>query len=64
MGRIFDEYNDENADEGLRGYIKEKEDEIISKWQNESLFEKKLKRFNNLADVLKKRKSEEKSCGE
>ncbi len=36
MGRLYEEYQRENNDEGLSGYIKEKQNEIISKWQNES----------------------------
>ena len=35
VGRLRNEYNAENLDEGLKGYIKEKEKDIIFKWQNE-----------------------------
>lgn len=35
MGRLRSEYNAENLDEGLNAYIKEKEQDIIFKWQNE-----------------------------
>ncbi len=35
MGRLKNEYNDENCEEGLKAYIEEKQQEIIFKWQNE-----------------------------
>lgn len=35
MGRLRNEYNAENLDEGLKAYIKEREQDIIFKWQNE-----------------------------
>ena len=47
MGRIFDEYDKDGQEEGLEAYIKEKEKDIIFKWQNEK------------KSIIRKRKREE-----
>ena len=35
IGRLFYEYDNTNQNEGLKAYIKEKQQDIIFKWQNE-----------------------------
>ena len=46
MGRLRSEYNNKNCDEGLNAYIKEKEKDIIFKWQNDKdrIIRKKTKK--------------------
>ena len=52
MGRLKNEYNDESCDEGLKGYIKEEEQDIIFKWQNEK---------NSMIRKLRKSKKEKRN---
>lgn len=47
IGRLFYEHDNTNQNEGLNGYIKEKEQDIIFKWQNEK------------KSIIRKRKREE-----